>query len=331
MGVKMHEFDTAVMVGRFAPWRKADRRVLEHLLDQAARVVIVIGSAGEPRSVQTPWPADEREAMIRADIGEDGRISLVAVEDYLYRPQLWRDSVRHHAGQGRICVTGAPGEFRDWPEIGADTDDPSGHDLREAWLRGGAEVVARAVSEVVFQRLRAITAAPDWPVLRREFDAAQAYKQSWSKAPYAPVFSTVDAIIVHTCEDGVKRLLLIRRGGDFGNSLYALPGGFVDPGETLMRAAIRELGEETGLKLGVWEARDRRVRQHVFDYPYRSERGRAISHGFRFDLDGALPRVEGSDDAQAAEWVPVDQVWGLRRRMFEDHFSIIDFMLQEMR
>ena len=45
------------------------------------------------------------------------------------------------------------------------------------------------------------------------------------------------------------KVLMIRRGTDQGYGLWGLPGGYVDRGEIVEQAAIREVWEETGLKV----------------------------------------------------------------------------------
>jgi len=57
-----------------------------------------------------------------------------------------------------------------------------------------------------------------------------------------------DAVVLATAPTGRHLLMIERRGGD-GTSGWALPGGYVDPGESPLDAAVRELREETTLVL----------------------------------------------------------------------------------
>ncbi len=58
-----------------------------------------------------------------------------------------------------------------------------------------------------------------------------------------PVVPCVGAVVV----DGAGRLLMIQRGHAPSVGLWSVPGGHVEPGETLAEAVVREVREETGL------------------------------------------------------------------------------------
>ena len=67
----------------------------------------------------------------------------------------------------------------------------------------------------------------------------------------------------------------------------------------------------------------------VFDHPDRSLRGRVVTQVFHFDLGyGEPPRVQGGDDARTALWVPIDAIAAMPERFFDDHFFILDVLLQ---
>ena len=101
-----------------------------------------------------------------------------------------------------------------------------------------------------------------------------------------------------TCE-GLFSVLLIRRGEHPFMSKWALPGGFVRPGESVEQTALRELQEETGLT-GISLSQ-----VGVFSNPGRDPRGWIISCAFAGELtdDGMTP-IYG-DDAIDARWFDV--------------------------
>jgi bifunctional NMN adenylyltransferase/nudix hydrolase len=66
----------------------------------------------------------------------------------------------------------------------------------------------------------------------------------------------------------------------------------------------------------------------VFDDPYRSARGRILSHTYRVELEpvaSGLPRVKGGSDAKKAMWVPLSELRS--EEFFEDHYFIIQAMV----
>jgi len=128
---------------------------------------------------------------------------------------------------------------------------------------------------------------------------------------------TVDAL-VFAGSGPDRRILLIKRGKAPFQGMWALPGGFVDMEETLEQACLRELEEETGLRLGKME------QFRVFDAVDRDPRHRTISVVFYALLPEPVS-VCGGDDAAEARWFPLIDCPPLAF----DHRIIIDMFMAE--
>src|SRR2546422_5115967 len=97
----------------------------------------------------------------------------------------------------------------------------------------------------------------------------------------------VDGIVLHG-----GKLVAVRRKNDPYRGMPALPGGFVELGETTVEAVVREVREETGL-----ETRVKRL-GGVFSDPKREPRGHGISIGY--ELQATRGRGETRRDAPPA-------------------------------
>jgi bifunctional NMN adenylyltransferase/nudix hydrolase len=161
-----------------------------------------------------------------------------------------------------------------------------------------------------------------WALLKQEYEMIQEYKDSWKYAPYPPTFVTTDAVVIQS-----GHILLVRRGHAPGIGQWALPGGFLNQTETLLDGCIRELREETRLKVPAPVLKGSIKGQHTFDDPNRSSRGRTITNAFYFELTPMeeLPKVKGSDDAIEAKWFKLSELDS--KVMFEDHYGIIDYFV----
>lgn len=106
---------------------------------------------------------------------------------------------------------------------------------------------------------------------------------------------TADAIALL---DG--RLVLVKRGNPPFKGMHALPGGFVEVGETVERAVVREFLEETGL-----EARIVRL-LGIYSDPKRDPRFHTASAVFELEITGGS--LKGGDDAAEAVALPLDRI-----------------------
>jgi 8-oxo-dGTP diphosphatase len=124
--------------------------------------------------------------------------------------------------------------------------------------------------------------------------------------PKTPLL-TVDCVAF----DRHGRVLLIRRGNPPFKGRYALPGGFVDVGETVETACRRELEEETSVTAGDLTL------VGVYSDPARDPRGHSVAAAFATVLKRAKPKA--GDDAAAVAWV---RDWRSEKLAF-DHDEIV--------
>jgi 8-oxo-dGTP diphosphatase len=113
--------------------------------------------------------------------------------------------------------------------------------------------------------------------------------------------------------DARGRVLLIRRKNEPFKGHYALPGGFVEIGETVEAACRRELHEETGIVAAALRLIG------VYSNPARDPRGHTVSAAFLTELPD-IAEARASSDADAAEWV---EDWRDQQLSF-DHAQILE-------
>lgn len=112
-------------------------------------------------------------------------------------------------------------------------------------------------------------------------------------------------------------IALVKRGWPPFEGMWALPGGYVDPGERIRDAAARELAEEAGITVRP----DQLARVDIFDGPDRDPRGRFVTVAYHLEV---LPDTEivAGDDAAEAEWWPLNDLPPLAF----DHAEIIELV-----
>ena len=341
-------YDFLVLIGRFQPPHRGHLALIEAALKRSQQLIVVCGSAAQPRSLRNPWSAAEREAMLLEALapGDRERLHVVAVADVTYHELTWVAAIqaavarviaaqRPDGPPAAVGLIGTAGERLAhygglFPQWGVEAVEPchgiNGTAIRAALLQGCGDHEALSwLPPSVAQRLAAFGETAAGAALRADWEKLQAFKASWRAAPYPPVFVTVDAVVVQG-----GHVLLVERGHWPGCGLLALPGGFVEQHEPLLEACLRELGEETLLQLPAALLRASVRAAQVFDAPFRSARGRTITHAFLIVLPPTrtLPVVEGGDDARRAAWLPLSEL--PRQRLFEDHYCIIQAMLRHV-
>ena len=195
---------------------------------------------------------------------------------------------------------------------------------KDAWNNGNRKRVAQFVPQRVMLYLEEVLNTKSYETLVKEFEFIRLYKLQWSQAPYPPVFVTTDAVV--SC---LGHVLLVQRKAAPGEGLWALPGGFLNQYETVRECALRELEEETRIKVPPRVLQTSILKDKLYDHPGRSLRGRTVTTAFHIDLKGerSLPKVRGSDDAAKAKWFPLNELVRLQDKMYEDHYHIVTDIL----
>lgn len=341
-----YKYDTLVFIGRFQPFHIGHEQVIRTALSLAENVIVLIGSANQPRTIKNPWTYMERVGMIADGLDlprcEERRVTCAPLPDAAYNDQKWVANVQtvvddiirvKHQIKGPLNI-GIIGHAKDsssyylkmfpqWKTVEHDMNEAiSATDLRSLLFEGkNIRFIQSLLPPKTFEYVRNWRFTPEFNTLFDEYEHIERYKRAWKAAPYAPTFVTTDAVVVQS-----GHILLIQRRAAPGAGLLALPGGFLNQEEYLVDGMLRELREETKLKVPAPVLKGSIVNTRVFDKPDRSLRGRTITHAYLIQLPpGELPQVKGSDDAAKAMWVPISDI--REDQMFEDHYAIIQHML----
>ena len=124
-----------------------------------------------------------------------------------------------------------------------------------------------------------------------------------------------DAMAFSKGPQGLQLLLVVRKYDPY-KGMWAIPGGFVEDDEELEAAAIRELEEETGLKIPAM------TQLHTFGRRGRDSRHRTITVTY-YCITEATP-VKGGDDAAEAQWVNVADI----KDLAFDHMEMLEMALK---
>lgn len=338
---KAFNYDYCVFIGRFSPFQLAHRDILAHAVGVAKNVIVVIGSANTARTIKNPWSASERQEMIIDALPESpvrDRISFIHMNDYLYNDNLWISTL-----QSKI------GEITDYSDsvalIGCDSDETSYYlklfpQYKYIQHETGINFHATQVRDFYFSQdaayksmvpertagyLEEFKKTQAFAYVKQEKEFIDNYREQWRGAPFPPIFMTVDNVVIKS-----GHVLVVNRKHNPGKGLLALPGGFVNQKEKLQDAALRELKEETGIKINISDLRKSIIETKVFDDPQRSARGRTITNAYLINLGmGTLPQVKGMDDAERAQWLSLSDFHSMSNEFFEDHWHIVSYFVSK--
>jgi 8-oxo-dGTP diphosphatase len=140
-----------------------------------------------------------------------------------------------------------------------------------------------------------------------------------------PAFAVTVDIVILTMADGVLHVLLVRRGEEPFKGMWAIPGGFKRPDETLDEAARRELSEETGV-----DVPSLLTQFGAYGDPGRDPRMNVVTVAYLAVLRDVGAIVAGTDATDAA-LVPVSDILEERIELAFDHMRIVRDAIERVR
>src|SRR6186997_949425 len=140
-----------------------------------------------------------------------------------------------------------------------------------------------------------------------------------------PAFAVTVDVVILTMAEGVLHLLLVRRGEEPFKSMWAIPGGFKRPEETLDEAARRELSEETGV-----DVPSLLTQFGAYGDPARDPSMNVVTVAYLAVLRDVGAIAAGTDAAHAA-LVPASDILEQRIELAFDHLQIVRDAIERVR
>lgn len=312
---------SGVFIGRFQPCHEGHIHALSIAASQVEYLEILVGSANRTRSIKNPWTYLERTDMLRKKLRARGvtNIGFSPLNDYKYNDEQWisdvKLTIRKQFGPKSPVILF--GHYKDGNNYLRWFPELEYRDIESPFAISATEV--RHEMFVTSDPQMPQTVRDDWAYYQRERETFKDYP-----FPETLNFNCSDAVVV--CQG---KVLLIKRKFAPGAGSWALPGGFKNRGEAFLDCAIRELVEETNIRVPEKVLRGSVEGQRLFDDPTRSygipRNTMAVLIKVQPDPDGKPPRANGCDDASETRWVDIVDALNTYQ-LYDDHADIISKM-----
>jgi 8-oxo-dGTP diphosphatase len=140
-----------------------------------------------------------------------------------------------------------------------------------------------------------------------------------------PAFAVTVDVVILTMSEGLLHVLLVCRGEAPFEGMWAIPGGFKRPTETLNEAAERELAEETGV-----DAASPLTQLGAYGDPGRDPRMNVVTVAY-LAVVREVGAIVGGTDAAAAALIPVSDVLNGKVELAFDHLRIVRDAVERVR
>lgn len=339
-----------VLIGRFQPFHLGHAHLLSTALSENDHVYVVVGSSNRHASVKNPFTFTERKEMIIDWIVHESdynvsQVSFVSSPDNLYKEWSWKSEIIRGIndllpsglnkndlkfslyGHSKDASSYYLTEFPEWKF----KEVPCYHGIdatgiRSSFFEDGIISSYDSVCESTRNFMRNYKTTSKYQDLLEEWEFFKNEKVLFSDYPFPTTlnFTCSDAVVV--CQG---HLLLIKRKNAPGKNAWALPGGFKENTETFLDACIRELKEETNLRIPEKVLRGSIKNVQMFDDVRRNIGIARVSMAYHIEVlpnaDNSFPEIRPDSDAYSAQWVELSEA--LSMNIFDDHLDIIRWFI----
>lgn len=310
-----------VLIGRFQvpQMHEGHRFIVRRMLEQCDEVLILFGSANRTRSVKNPFTYRERREATHRLFPS---VITAPLNDYLYNDSQWMADV---AATIQGVLESVTSDHQENFEVVLYGHHKDGNDYLK-WFPQYDYVNINSDIDISGTEVR----NSFMHLLPENVQADAAYfakeRETFNKYPYPASLNICCGDAVVEC---LGHILLIKRKFTPGAGNWALPGGHKNTNETFLECALRELAEETNLRIPLPVLLGSIKSTRLFDSPKRSsgipKLTVAVHMVVKPNPDGSLPRANGSDDAAETSWVPISDILN-KYRLHDDHGDIISEM-----
>lgn len=333
----------AVVIGRFQPFHSGHEHLFSTAIQNNDLTIIVLGSANRSRSIKNPFTVAERKHMIldwyvTQPFYTNTRMpEFVESPDNLYKEWTWKSEIVRRVNDclptGAECNIRLYGhekddssyylkEFPEWDFVSVENYmDVDATSFRTSYFEDGI-VSGYFLPDSSRDFMIDFKKTKEYEDLKEDWEFFKWEKKAFSDYPFPETLNFMCSDAVVNCQG---HLLMIKRKAAPGKNLWALPGGFKNNDETFEQCCIRELKEETNLRVPEKVLTGSIKNINMFDDPRRSIGIKRVSMAYYIevlpDYDGNMPAVRPDSDAFEAKWISLDEV--LSMNLFEDHLDIV--------
>jgi bifunctional NMN adenylyltransferase/nudix hydrolase len=307
-----------VLFMRLQPEHAGHRDLIRKAKNQCTFLYIFVGSANSPRTIKNPFTFTERRDSLQRFLKHEDitNVVIIPLNDYKYSDSNWVSDVTSFIDSSwdttQVTIFGhmkeGNGYLNLFPQYGKFVNIDSVHDVNGTSVRNEWFKHSRSKFDA--------DVLADWDYFQEE-------KVKFSTFPYPETLNFCCGDVVLEC---AGHILLIKRKSAPGRNTWALPGGHKENNETYFDCAIRELFEETNVRIPEKVIRGSVVKTQLFDSPTRGcgipRNTLAVHIKVNLDPDGNFPRKVASSDAKECEWVSISDIMN-NYELFDDHMAII--------